>query len=150
MRWHSAILISAMALVTLACVSPMGKVREAAERSKQQNDLKQLGLAIHNFQDQNGRTPKNFDELDKAGMLDNPEIGPQIRNGQVSVIWGFSMKKSADKIIAYRTASNGMIIMLFGDGKVLMEIEAVFGGMAKAVPATPDDDKDEKLPGVNR
>ena len=150
MRLLSAILISAVALVALACGNPMGKVRDAAERSKQQNDMKQLGLAIHNFQDQNGRTPKNFDELDKAGILDNPEIGPQIRNGQITVIWGFSTKKSADKVIAYRTASNGMIIILYGDGKVLTEIEAVFGGMAKAVPASADDDKDEQRPGVKR
>ena len=150
MRWLSAILISALALIALGCGNPVGKVREAAERSKQQNDLKQLGLAIHSYQDKNGRTPDDFDELDKAGILDNPEIGPQIRSGKITVIWGFSMKKSADKVIAYRTASNGMIIMLFGDGKVLTEIEAVFGGMAKAVPASADDDKDEKLPGDKR
>ncbi len=73
------LMVTTLAVLALACGNPVGKVREAAERSKQHNDLKRLGLAIHCFNDKNRRTPRDLAELEKSMFLDGPDIASQIR-----------------------------------------------------------------------
>lgn len=129
--------------LSLACGNPVAKVREAAERQRQMNDLKELGLAIHNFHDQYSKTPKSIDELDQAGVLMNPDVVGQIRSGQITVIWGFKLQPSYQLVIAFRPTNGNNLIVLLGDGSVRLEPQAAFASLTKAVPSL---DKDSEKP----
>jgi len=142
MRTLSAILLSCVALLALACGNPVSKVREAAERSKQQNELKELGLAIHSYNDMNGKTPKSFAEIEKSNMMMSPDAAAAVRNGQVTVVWGFLLNKSRDKVVAHRSTNGNQMLVLLGDGSVQMVTQASFSTMTKAVPGQPGE-KDE-------
>jgi hypothetical protein len=146
MRSLSAILLSAFALLALACGNPVGKVREAADRAKQQNELKELGLAIHNYYDMNNKTPQSFADLDKANLTMSPDAASAVRSGQVTVVWGFLMNKSRDKVIAYRTTNGNQTIVLMGDGAVQTVPQATFGTMPQAVPGKPGEKEFDEVP----
>jgi hypothetical protein len=133
MKTVARIAVVALAVVALGSAG-CGKVRTSADRSKLMNDMKQLGLAYHNFQDAEGRPPKSFDELNKKFPL-------PAGASQVTVIWGGAIRgtdvegPSSEIVLGHAPDPDGKgVLALMCDASVVRMTNAEFESAKKAKP----------------
>jgi prepilin-type N-terminal cleavage/methylation domain-containing protein len=82
------VVIAIIGILIALLLPAVQKVREAANRAKCANNLKQIGLAVHNYHDSTGWLPPVRIDANYATWL--VLIMPYLEQGNVSRTWSFS------------------------------------------------------------
>jgi hypothetical protein len=136
----------ALVLAVAALLAPgCGRIKNAADRSKKSNDLKQLGLMYHSYIDMHRKGPGSVDDL--MTMATDPgaqAVVQMVKDGKYVLIWGATivgMQKNpqgtSGTVLGYETTTptaGGLVLM--GDGSVRNVTAAEFASLPKAEPAT--------------
>src|SRR3989449_6501458 len=81
------VVIAIIAILIGLLVPAVQKVREAAARMQCENNLKQIGLAVHAFHDANKRFPKSYSGASNSSTSWMFQIFPYIEKGNTSKLY---------------------------------------------------------------
>jgi hypothetical protein len=136
----ASLLLVAFALMSVSC-GIQQKMREAAERAKKSNDLKEIGLAYHSYCFTNNKGPASPDELMK-GQPEASAALQKVKSGDYTVIWGVNLSNmaqfvegSGNTVLGYETnpSPSGRLVLTC-DGAVQNMTEADFKSKPQAKP----------------
>ncbi len=139
----SRVLLAAVLVATLtACGCPVTKVREAAARTKRMNSIKIIGLAYHNYVDDNkGQPPQQAADLVKYSEGD-PQVHALLTDGSFVFLYGVPLadiqkgRGMAQTVLGYdKAVETDKGIVLMADGSTVYTTAADFKNMTKAAPA---------------
>jgi hypothetical protein len=88
MTWVAALVVVASALA--GC----GKVQQAAARQRAANDLKQIGLLYHNYNDTHKKGPTGADDPALAKMANDVGAQPvlaKVQSGEYVIFWNVKL-----------------------------------------------------------
>jgi hypothetical protein len=141
-------------LAVLACMLACGNIRQAAERQKTSNDLKQIGLAYHNYNDANkGKGPSAPNDLLPYLEGNQALVDQTAPGGKYVVIWGVSIAElsktspvgMSGTVLGYEsTAPTAGGVVLMGDGGTRIVTAAEFNTLPKATPSKAAPPKGKK------
>jgi prepilin-type processing-associated H-X9-DG protein len=121
------LVVLAIIVVLIGLLLPaVQKVREAANRLQCTNNLKQIGIGLHNFHDAYGILPGNGGDpgrtsqalvletrtgsgIDQWGFA-NPRLGPREQTGS----WAYSILPFIEQDNAYRAVAYGASVKIYG------------------------------------
>jgi hypothetical protein len=142
LRCVATVLVVVSLLPSMAC---MGKVQQAAQKQRERNDLKQLGLTYHNYYETNHKGPATLDDFIKFAQQADPGATPVIANlqsGMYVIYLGVDISKlpdgSGNTVLGYEAnvpMAGGPVLM--ADGSTRDMTAAEFAAAKKPPNAKP-------------
>ncbi len=137
-RVPTLLLLGATVLLLVGC-----GYRSAAQKVKRSNQLKQIGLAYHNYIDAFGQAPTKVDDL-KNYMEGGNDAYKAMANGDYVVLWGVSIPEmtagASNTVLGYEKdvpTKGGLVLM--GDAFVREMSADEFKNAPKATPKSKQD-----------
>jgi hypothetical protein len=137
--------VALVASLLASSIGCLGRVRQAAQRAKESNELMQLGLLYHNYYDSTNKWPATVDEFVKFAQANDPATGPVIsalQSGKYILYMDVDVAKlpagSGNTVLAYEAdvpAAGGPVLM--ADGSIRQMTAAEFSAATKPPNAKP-------------
>jgi prepilin-type N-terminal cleavage/methylation domain-containing protein/prepilin-type processing-associated H-X9-DG protein len=95
------VVIAIIAVLIALLLPAVQAAREAARRAQCTNNLKQMGLGVHNYQQSNNAFPPLFDSFGNPA----PPNGPNINTGEWPLGWGVGLLPFIEQAQLYNAAN---------------------------------------------